>query len=111
MVVRGYEGLDAVGRRTTAVRAATPRGVVMALGPLDARDAARTTATELVVPAAAQAASGATKRVFGDINNILFPALDQAWAGKKTVDEVWRKSCRNSNRCLRESSNSLHRSA
>jgi ABC-type sugar transport system, periplasmic component len=25
---------------------------------------------------------------FGDINNILFPALDQAWAGKKTVDEV-----------------------
>ncbi|OUM97575.1 MAG: hypothetical protein A9Z00_09800 [Thermobacillus sp. ZCTH02-B1] len=25
---------------------------------------------------------------FGDINNILFPALDQAWTGKKTVDEV-----------------------
>lgn len=25
---------------------------------------------------------------FGDINNILFPALDQVWAGKKTVDQV-----------------------
>ncbi len=25
---------------------------------------------------------------FGDINNILFPALDQVWAGDKTVDQV-----------------------
>ncbi len=25
---------------------------------------------------------------FGDINNLLLPALDQAWTGKKTVDEV-----------------------
>lgn len=25
---------------------------------------------------------------FGDINNILYPALDQVWVGKKTVDEV-----------------------
>lgn len=25
---------------------------------------------------------------FGDINNILLPALDQAWTGKKTVDQV-----------------------
>jgi multiple sugar transport system substrate-binding protein len=28
---------------------------------------------------------------FGDINNILFPALDQAWTGKKTVDEVMKE--------------------
>ncbi|MFS0725587.1 ABC transporter substrate-binding protein [Paenibacillus sp. 1P07SE] len=25
---------------------------------------------------------------FGEINNILFPALDQAWTGKKSVDDV-----------------------
>lgn len=28
---------------------------------------------------------------FGDINNILFPALDQAWTGKKTVDDVMKE--------------------
>jgi hypothetical protein len=47
-VVRAYEGADAVGRRVTAVRAATSRGVVLALGPLDARELARAEATELV---------------------------------------------------------------
>lgn len=46
--VRGYEGKDMLGRPTHAVRVATPRGVVMALGPLDVHDVARTEATELV---------------------------------------------------------------
>jgi hypothetical protein len=48
VVVRGYAGTDAVGRRTTAVRVATPRGVVMAVGPLAAGDLDRSRATELV---------------------------------------------------------------
>jgi len=46
--VRGYEGEDAVGRRTHAVRVATGRGVAMALGPLAADDVQREQATELV---------------------------------------------------------------
>jgi multiple sugar transport system substrate-binding protein len=28
---------------------------------------------------------------FGEINNILFPALDQAWTGKKSVDDVMKE--------------------
>ncbi len=28
---------------------------------------------------------------FGDINNIMLPALDQAWTGKKTVDQVMKE--------------------
>ncbi|MCK6593030.1 MAG: VCBS repeat-containing protein, partial [Polyangiaceae bacterium] len=38
MVVRAYTGRDALGRETHAVRVATSRGVVMALGPLAASD-------------------------------------------------------------------------
>lgn len=48
VVVRAYAGADAVGRPTSAVRVATPRGVVMAVGPLDSADEDRDRATELV---------------------------------------------------------------
>jgi hypothetical protein len=56
-LVRAYEGADVVGRRVTAIRAASSRGVILALGPLDARDLARDQATELV-PALAPADDG-----------------------------------------------------
>lgn len=50
VVVRAYEGKDAVGRTTHAVRAATPRGVIMAAGPqtYPMSDAAALEATELL---------------------------------------------------------------
>jgi hypothetical protein len=48
VVARGYRGTDALGRPTSAVRVATPRGVVMALGPLEAGSLDRSQATELV---------------------------------------------------------------
>jgi hypothetical protein len=47
VVVRGYAGRDALGRPTHAVRVATSRGVVMAVGPLEAVEP-RDRATELV---------------------------------------------------------------
>ena len=46
--IRGYEGVDTLGRPVHAIRVATARAVVMALGPLDSRDSARDSATELV---------------------------------------------------------------
>ncbi|AUX45618.1 hypothetical protein SOCE26_071130 [Sorangium cellulosum] len=48
VVVRGYRGTDALGRRTSAVRVATPRGVVMAAGPIESGRVDRSQATELV---------------------------------------------------------------
>ncbi|WP_437996230.1 VCBS repeat-containing protein [Sorangium sp. So ce185] len=48
VVLRGYGGTDAIGRRTSAVRVATPRGVVMAAGPLDSGRADRSQATQLI---------------------------------------------------------------
>ncbi|WP_437619315.1 FG-GAP repeat domain-containing protein [Sorangium sp. So ce1151] len=48
VVLRGYAGTDALGRRTSAVRVATPRGVVMAAGPLDSGRVDRRQATQLV---------------------------------------------------------------
>ena len=47
-VLRGYEGVDAARRKVHAVRVATPRGVVLAVGPLEAGDLDRRRATELV---------------------------------------------------------------
>lgn len=64
LVVRGYTGADALGRRATAVRVATPRGVVMAVGPLAAADADRSRATELVpslIPGAVATTATATE--------------------------------------------------
>ncbi len=46
--IRGYEGTDTLGRPVHAIRVATARAVVMALGPLDSRDTGRDTATEFV---------------------------------------------------------------
>jgi hypothetical protein len=46
--IRGYEGTDTLGRPVHAIRVATARSVVMAVGPLDSRDTARESATELV---------------------------------------------------------------
>ncbi|KYF65621.1 hypothetical protein BE15_44355 [Sorangium cellulosum] len=48
VVLRGYASTDALGRRTSAVRVATPRGVVMAAGPLDSGRVDRSQATRLV---------------------------------------------------------------
>ncbi|XXX73560.1 VCBS repeat-containing protein [Sorangium sp. So ce134] len=48
VVLRGYGGTDALGRRTSAVRVATPRGVVMAAGPLDSGRVDRSQATQLI---------------------------------------------------------------
>jgi hypothetical protein len=56
-VLRGYQGVDAAGRRVHAVRVATPRGIVLAVGPLEAADLDRQRATELV-PALLVGASG-----------------------------------------------------
>ncbi|WP_437775374.1 FG-GAP repeat domain-containing protein [Sorangium sp. So ce1097] len=67
VVLRGYAGTDALGRRTSAVRAATPRGVVMAAGPLDSGRVERTQATRLVpslVPGAAPDAAELKLGVF-----------------------------------------------
>jgi hypothetical protein len=47
-VIRGYDGQDVAGRPVHAVRVATPLGVVMAVGPIDAGDLDRRPATELV---------------------------------------------------------------
>jgi hypothetical protein len=49
VVIRGYAGTDAIGRPTSAVRVATPQGVVMAVGPLASGDRDRSRATELVI--------------------------------------------------------------
>ncbi|WP_052376423.1 FG-GAP repeat domain-containing protein [Chondromyces apiculatus] len=48
VVARGYEGGDRLGRRTTAVRAVSSRGVVLTLGPLSLGDLDRSQATELL---------------------------------------------------------------
>ncbi|WP_437721366.1 FG-GAP repeat domain-containing protein [Sorangium sp. So ce861] len=48
VVLRGYGATDAIGRRTSAVRVATPRGVVMAAGPLDSGRMDRSQATQLI---------------------------------------------------------------
>ncbi|WP_437586493.1 FG-GAP repeat domain-containing protein [Sorangium sp. So ce1000] len=48
LVLRGYGGTDALGRRTTAVRVATPQGVVIAAGPLDGGRVDRSQATQLI---------------------------------------------------------------
>jgi hypothetical protein len=68
LVVRAYDGADAVHRPIHAVRAATARGVVLALGPLDARDEERRKATELVVSLLPAAEGDGAWRSATDLN-------------------------------------------
>jgi hypothetical protein len=89
-VVRGYEGADSLGRRVTAVRAATPRGVVLALGPLDPRDLARDAATELVpslAPVEGGDANQGAWRSGTDLNGDGLP--DVVARGESGALEVW----------------------
>lgn len=69
LVVRCYAGRDALGRRTTATRAASPVGVVLAVGPLRAGE---TGATELVT---GDDAAGGGLGVGADLNGDRTPEL------------------------------------
>jgi len=62
--VRGFEGRDRLGRRTTAVRVASSWGVVLAVGPLGEGDA-RSRPTELLP--ALEADAGASVRLPADL--------------------------------------------
>lgn len=88
MVVRAYTGRDALGRETHAVRVATSRGVVMALGPLGPSDS-RDKATELVaalVPGASGGGEGAFQSGT-DLNGDETP--DVVVRNERGVMEVW----------------------
>lgn len=88
VVVRGYEGVDAVGRRVTAVRVATARGVVMAVGPLAAGDQDRRRATELVPALVAGGEPGGGAFASGtDLNGDGAP--DVAVRNEAGVLEIW----------------------
>jgi hypothetical protein len=94
IVLRAYEGTDAVGRRTHAVRVATSRGVVMAIGPLEARDPPDR-ATELVAGLAA--GQEATAFASGtDLNGD--GTLDAVLRNELGGLEIWRLSSTGSNR-------------
>lgn len=69
IVVRGYRGEDIMGRSTHAVRVATARGVVLAAGPLDPRDADRARATELVEALLPSDEGGGAWRSGADLND------------------------------------------
>lgn len=69
LVVRSYAGEDALGRRTTATRAATPVGIVLAVGPLRAGEAG---ATELVT---GDDVAGGGLGVGADVNGDRTPEL------------------------------------
>jgi len=95
LVLRGYEGRDLAGRKVHAVRVATPYGVVLAAGPLDAGDLDRTQATELV-PALAVGADGAglAYRSGTDLNGD--GAADVVLRNDAGTLEIWRLSERGS---------------
>ena len=86
LVIRAYSGRD-VGRRALhAVRVASARGVVMAVGPLDARDVTRDRATELV-PALVTSASGDAYTAGTDLNGDGTP--DVALKSESGAIELW----------------------
>jgi hypothetical protein len=88
-VLRAYEGRDVAGRKTHAVRVATPRGVVLAVGPLDASDRDRDQPTELV-PALAVSADGggAAFRSLTDLNGD--GSLDVVLRNEAGALSIWR---------------------
>lgn len=89
--IRGYEGKDAVGRPTHAVRVATKHGVAMAVGPLDPHDPDREQATELVpalVPGEIGAPSTGAYRSGTDLNGD--GLLDVALRSERGAIEIWR---------------------
>lgn len=86
IVIRAYAGRD-VGRRAIhAVRVASARSVVMAVGPLDARDVGREHATELV-PALLTSATGDAYQAGTDLNGDGTP--DVALKSESGALEVW----------------------
>ena len=91
IVVRAYEGVDAVGRKTHAVRIATAHAVVMAVGPLDSADHDRNQATELVAALALGPDGdlrGAALRSGSDLNGDGAP--DVVLRSETGALEIWR---------------------
>jgi hypothetical protein len=88
-VLRAYEGRDVTGRKTHAVRVATPRGVVLAVGPLDVGDHDRDQPTELV-PALVVSADGggAGFRSLTDLNGD--GSLDVVLRNDAGALSIWR---------------------
>lgn len=93
VVVRAYEGRDALGRKTHAVRAATARGIILAAGPRAYPDpdlmTAREEATELVralVPN--ESGSGGAYQAATDLNGDGYP--DIALRNEAGVLEIWK---------------------
>lgn len=93
VVVRAYEGRDALGRPTHAVRAATPRGIIMAAGPRAVPDldpSGLAPATELI-PALVPDANGGSGGAFQaatDLNGDTYP--DIVLRNEEGLMEVWR---------------------
>lgn len=87
-VLRGYEGRDVTGRKVHAVRVATPRGVVLAVGPLDAGDVDRGKATELVPALATGEGRALALRSGSDLNGD--GALDVVLRNDAGALEIWR---------------------
>lgn len=107
IVLRGYEGADSLGRRATATRAATPFGIVLAVGPSvelsRAEPADRSErATELVLelgpldldplPAGApEAPEGRTEVRFRSLSDLNGDgALDVVLRNHAGAVEIWR---------------------
>jgi hypothetical protein len=86
-VIRGYDGRDAGGRAVHAVRVATARAVVMALGPLDTHDLDRRAPTELV-PALLAEGGVAAFRSGTDLNGD--GSVDVVTRNEAGVLSIWR---------------------
>jgi hypothetical protein len=93
--IRGYAGKDPIGRPIHAVRVASARAVVLAVGPHDPRDVDRSRATELVPalvpgPDPAHPLDGAAYVSGGDLNGDGSP--DVVLRSDAGVLEVWHLS-------------------
>jgi hypothetical protein len=90
--IRGYAGKDPIGRPIHAVRVATGRAIVLAVGPHDAHDVERSRATELVPallpgPDPAQPLDGAAYASGTDLNGDGSP--DVVLKSDAGVLEIW----------------------